>query len=110
MTPATRPPATLYIYTWCDSPVFMRLKIRPGPRPGCPLLHDGIWEIPVVEKGPAPLGVRPRQVPLFSDFLSDLFDDQVADPDSHDGRRSLTEPLAPSTHNRAYHPNKERRP
>ena len=68
-----RPPGTLYVYLWRDKPVFMPLKVKPGPRPGCPRLHDEILEIPVVDNGTPPLGVRSRRVSLFTDYwLDDL--------------------------------------
>lgn len=67
-----RPPATLYVYMFYERPVFMRLKIVPGPLPACSRLFDAVWEIPVVAQGPRPLGVRARKRCCVADWLLDL--------------------------------------
>lgn len=65
-------PGTLYVYRWMGKPVFVRLKVAPGPRPACPVLFDDVMEIPVVEAGHRPLGVRTRRIPLVADWLLDV--------------------------------------
>ena len=75
MATAARAPGTLYVFRWMGRPVYLRLKMAPGPRPGCPRLFDEVFEVPVVAAGmPAPLGVRTRRYSCVADWLVDVVD------------------------------------
>ena len=72
----TLPPATLYVYRWRGRSVFMRLGTHGGGRPGCPVLYDAVYEVPVVQAGEPPPRARMRRVPLVADWLADLVEEE----------------------------------
>jgi len=72
----SRPPGTLYIYTWRGRPVGVRFTLKGLPQPDdCPQLYDALWEIPVVEAGTEPDGRHTRYVPILGDWLGDILEE-----------------------------------